>query len=438
MQKGIFIDGLLYKTVAFNYSQGDGSFWRMKFTNVSMNPFYEQPPLYFFINGLFYKIFGASLFADRFFTLTLLLFNLVLFKKISKILFEQNQTLFIILILFLLSVQVLCWSFVNQMIETLVLLFVVLALFLFLKSMKQSMSQSIIYSFLFGLCIPLLFLTKGFQSCFVIVLPFFHSVLFRSKQSFRFFIIASLVATISLGLLLFQHPPSSEWFSHYFQKRLLASLNNVGATTDNHFEIIFRTFSELIFPIVLIVVLYVRFRTLKVNPDKIGFVLLLTAVAGSFPFAVTLEQRGFYLVPSFPFYILGTIVIFKEHLGFFYLKMNDFFSKKFMAPAIYLIFSGSVLYLALSFTIYKRDENLIRDLAVLKEHLPENDTVSILEETWNNVPLHGYLYMSKKLNLEVNTNHAYLIHDRSISEKPDSNYKKIELNTLQYDLYINR
>jgi 4-amino-4-deoxy-L-arabinose transferase-like glycosyltransferase len=436
-QQGLFIDGLLYKTVAYNYSVGEGFFWKMKFTDVSMNPFYEQPPLFFFITGIYFRLFGCSLFADRMLTVTIAICTIYILYRSCASLFYNSKVPFLILLLFLLSVQVLCWSYVNQVIEPLVCLFSSLSLLIFLKGINQStLYKTACYAFVFAFLVPLLFLTKGFQSCFIAALPLLHLAFFRTKKSLLFGSISSILSALILLFLIFQYPPSTVWFDNYFQKRLMSSLNNVGATTNNHFEIIGRIFTELLFPFVLILTATITSRNYTTSQNKMAWVLLITAFAGSLPFAITLEQRGFYLVPSFTMYLLSLLIFFEKQIKFFYENLTRLLSKKYSVYFLYSFLAGSIFYLLVSPTLFKRDENLIKDLAYISPLIAVGDTVSIHEETWNNVPLHGYLYMQRKINVEQNSTRRFYIHDRKqMNAFPETLYKKIELPTLQYDLY---
>src|SRR5688572_26838272 len=130
-QKGSFIDAMLYKTVAFNYAIGEGSFWNMKYTATSMSFFCEQPPFYIYLLGSFYDIFGSHFLVDRFFTFLQLLVFLFFLYRICQKLFTPTKPFFLLNLFFLLCIQAICWSFSNQVIETLVLMLAAIAIDLY-------------------------------------------------------------------------------------------------------------------------------------------------------------------------------------------------------------------------------------------------------------------------------------------------------------------
>jgi 4-amino-4-deoxy-L-arabinose transferase-like glycosyltransferase len=438
--QGLFIDGLLYKTVANNYFTGEGSFWNMKFTNTSMNPFYEQPPLFFFLNGLYYKIFGNSFLADKIFTLLLIIISGLLLNDICKKLFPEQNVKHLIW-LQLLAVPVFCWAYMNQVIETLVLPLSLLGFWIFLQSrITNSVLIPVLFSIAFSITVVLMFLTKGFQSCFIVIAPFVFSVLLREKKSLVFWMISSVLIAGMLYFLMKIYSPSSEWFEHYYHKRLMASLEGVGATTTYRAEIIVRVFTEFIpvFVLILIACLY-SLNKIRLQNDpkkkKLAIAILIIAVSGSFPFAITLEQRGFYLVPSLPYYVIALSLFFSEQLFFLQQKVISLFGIKWISVAILILFLGAVTYWIISPFRFKRDETRILDLKLISPYLHQNDTISVDESMWNDTALQAYLYMQKKVSVEGNGSHSLFIHDREHGAGPYEKYEKVNIPTRQYDLY---
>ncbi|MEZ4720970.1 MAG: hypothetical protein R2813_03730 [Flavobacteriales bacterium] len=64
VQDGMFMDAMLYTSVAHNLSEGIGSFWYPQFSylNVSeLDAFHEQPPLGFGIQAKFFSCYWEVL-----------------------------------------------------------------------------------------------------------------------------------------------------------------------------------------------------------------------------------------------------------------------------------------------------------------------------------------------------------------------------------------
>lgn len=449
LQQGLFIDGYLYKTVATNFARNDSGFWHMKFTNTIMPDFYEQPPFFFCVNGWWLKIFGHSFLAHKLFPLFLLASTIYLLFQLSRLLLGNTPSHFVTLVFFMLMVQVWCWTFVNQVIETLVIPLSLGGTWIFIHWLKSNTRQlqTFPYALAFSIICYLLFLTKGFQSVFIAVLPLGALFLFPDKKRLLTFSIISYSFLAALLIYtLFSNTGGQYWFSHYIQKRLYASLNNVGATTTHHFEIIFRTFTELLGPIGVIVLLLVViryqkgyswrliFKHLKRSPYAVLF--LFTAIAGSFPFAITLEQRGFYLSPSFAFYVFGLILWVKPYIHIGICSVQLFFKS---IPAVYfsrIAFMAGTLYVLCSPFIYRQNENMLKDLRVLTPLLKDGDTLLIDAAMWNHVSFQSELFIRKRVSMECDKKHNFLLHDRETNAKIPDNYHKINLPTTQFDLYM--
>src|SRR5687767_2862819 len=61
---GMFVDGVYYAAVSRNYAEGYGTFWNPYFS-ATVGEMHEQPPLMFALQGLFFKIFGSTLYTER-------------------------------------------------------------------------------------------------------------------------------------------------------------------------------------------------------------------------------------------------------------------------------------------------------------------------------------------------------------------------------------
>lgn len=444
-QKGTFIDGELYKTVAYNYAINTSSFWNMKYTITCMPFFCEQPPLYPFLLGGFYKLFGSHYLIDRVFTLCLLLVFIVLIKKIIRELFLNTRFFYSLFLFMMVSVPVWCWSYVNQVIEPLVCVCIAIGLLSFLRYLS---TKNAFYIFLFALSLYGSFLSKGFQSCFLIVLPVIYFLITRFSKPALYMMVASgslLGLSLVFTLKLFQ--PAMQWFDCYYNARLVLTMQNIGHTTDSHVEIIVRFFTELIVPLILVTGLFTYLKVNKNYPlkfvfknfasNKLAVALLITAFAGSFPYALSLVQRGFYLIPSFVCFILAILLGFKRYWLFFYAGCTRLISYQTARISIAFIFVGSLFYFCYAVNSYKRDENLLTDLKKITPYLSSKETVFIEGDLWNYFNLHSYLYRQKQINLSGNNQgQLFLIRNKNSADSVSGNYRNLHLKTKQLDLFI--
>jgi len=436
LQQGVFMDGMLYKTVAHNYAKFHNAFWNMKFTDVSMNPFQEQPPLFFYLTGNWYRVFGESLPSDRVFTLVCLTLAVYFLHRICLRMFSTDMTAATCFML--LCIPVIHWTFVNQVIETVVTP-LTLGCFVLVMTPAESSLKAAVKGIALGCLLILLFLTKGFQSCFIIVAPFFFYFIKNEKAALTTGIVASVILIAGLWILIFKYDPSSEWFKGYLNKRLRASLEGVGATTTYRAEILIRIITEMILPVLITagtILFYKKKDTGNINETKNAWIFLLTGLCGTVPFAITFEQRGFYLVPGLPFLVLAIIAFAAGPVIRVQEQTKKFFSRKGPAIVVTLLLAISLLYMIYSPHLYKREEDLITDLEKMKPYLKADDTLSIDEEMWNYTSVHAFLYMQNQVNLSDRTLHKFYLHDREHQTEPKAGYKIIVLPTRKFQLFI--
>ena len=77
---GMFMDGLLYATVAKNLANGIGSFWYLHLSETLYPVFHEHPPLAIGIQSILFRILGDSIYIERFYSLfTFLITGLIIY-----------------------------------------------------------------------------------------------------------------------------------------------------------------------------------------------------------------------------------------------------------------------------------------------------------------------------------------------------------------------
>ena len=86
IQDGMFLDGILYTSVSHNLSQGIGTFWfpvaSPSWQMAGSVFFHEHPPLVFGIQSMFFKVFGDSMYVERFYIFLTMCITALLIKVI--------------------------------------------------------------------------------------------------------------------------------------------------------------------------------------------------------------------------------------------------------------------------------------------------------------------------------------------------------------------
>lgn len=450
-QHGVFGDGLMYLTVAFNRFKGYGSFWKQHYSNTSMSFFCEQPPLYFeSLNG-FYKLFGGAEVAEKVFTLFLLCVTITFLVLIwNKLTSNKRKSISWMPALLLFCVPVFTWSFCNQVIETMVVPLSLIVFYLQLIFLRSQNLNKRLLAFLGMMAgIFLLFLTKGVQSAFLIAGLFFAAVTVGRKHWLKTGFAGMLLVIAVLGVcgaVFLQNENALFWLKSYFDKRLVATFNNTGATATHHIDIIVRYFSELlpVFGFCVLISVWahtslhysfsIQWRNFKKNWAAQW--LFLISLSASLPLAVTLEQRGFYLSPSFPFAVLALCLLYNRIL--FVAGGRLMRHMKILLPVSGLLVTGAIVFFVFNKDGYKRDEGMIKDLAQITKIVKRGELIGINPSTWNTFSLHSYLNKENDNSLAVTDTLQYFVQEKSNAEPVPAHYKKVNLVTEDVDLYRRR
>jgi 4-amino-4-deoxy-L-arabinose transferase-like glycosyltransferase len=134
---GMFFDGILYANVARNYAHGLGSFWKLNHGNSNGFLFYEQPPLTFFIQGQFFKLFGDSIYVERFYDFLFAIIHLVLIRILWAEVTSQRNKLYWVPMILWMSIPLCSWTFRNNLEEVTMGVFDLAAIILIWKGCRK-------------------------------------------------------------------------------------------------------------------------------------------------------------------------------------------------------------------------------------------------------------------------------------------------------------
>src|SRR5215831_14553482 len=68
-QRSMFVDGMVYASIARNLALGVGSLWAPAYTATAYTTFYEHPSFGFFTQSLAFRILGDHLIVERLYAL---------------------------------------------------------------------------------------------------------------------------------------------------------------------------------------------------------------------------------------------------------------------------------------------------------------------------------------------------------------------------------
>ncbi|MCD4773130.1 MAG: glycosyltransferase family 39 protein, partial [Bacteroidales bacterium] len=261
---GMFMDGLLYAAISKNLANNLGSFWDLHLTNTLYPHFHEHPPLAFGIQSLFFKLFGESIFVERFYSfITFIITGWIITRIWKKITNSRFHSLVWLPLLFWILIPLVTWAAANNMLENTMMIFTSLSVLFILKSLD---SKRLLYLSLSGLMLFLGFLTKGFVALFPLSMMFWIFIIKRNINCKRFLIDTFVLCIATLAPLLIIYlisPESIDSLTAYFNKQIVGSLKNI-QTVDSRFYILWRLFNELI-PAGIILLIIIVFSILILN-----------------------------------------------------------------------------------------------------------------------------------------------------------------------------
>jgi hypothetical protein len=440
LSDGMFLDGLLYAVISKNLANGIGDFWHIHLTKTLSPIFFEHPPLAFGLQSLFFKILGDSIFVEKLYSfLTYVVTGIIIVKIWKKLIVNNsNQTAWLPLLLWI-TIPLVFWAIPNNMLENTMMIFTSLSVLFILKSFEN---RRFLYLFLAGLSLFGAFLCKGFVGLFTFSFIFWIFIIKRNINFKRFFIDTSVLffsALLPLIVLYFAVPESIDNILAYINKQVVGSVQNV-QTVETRFFILIRLFLELI-PMFLLIILLVAF-TFKVKFSnsniKWFWVFLLLGLSGVIPIMISMKQRGFYILATFPLFSIAFALLIVERVDYLMKKINTKGVKfKIYKYASILIFAIGVSLVLYNSNKIGRDKDKIEDVHSVGDIVSKNTIIAIEPKIRTDWSLHGYFarYYSISLNHNVSANEKYLLVYKHSDFEIPSQYALIPLELNNYELY---
>jgi 4-amino-4-deoxy-L-arabinose transferase-like glycosyltransferase len=447
IQDGMFMDAMLYTSVSHNLSMGIGTFWFPKFSiyNVGTLPsFHEQPPLVFGIQSVFFKIFGDSMYVERFYTFLAMCITAMLILHLWNEIFNREKSLKSpgwLPVLLWITIPVCFWSFSNNMHENTMGIFTLSAVVLMYKASLSEKPRTLAW-ITAGIFIFLATLSKGLPGFFPVTVPFLYWIITKKSTFSKTAIQTVLILAVPVILygILFIIPESRDSLSTYLFKRALHRINAV-PTVDNRFWIFYRLFTELLPQIIFVVVIWSigKFKKIKMalsENTRTALFFLAVGLSASAPLMLTLVQKGFYFVPALPFFAVGLSMLAAPIIS----NLTDRIITNTTPFKLLLLLSALLLAGTAAFAVMQqgktsRDNQVLHDVYLIGKVVPRQTTVSIPDTMWNDFSLQCYLVRYFNISLDPFYRKSYYIIDRTMQLSVPADYQKVDIKTGQYDLY---
>jgi 4-amino-4-deoxy-L-arabinose transferase-like glycosyltransferase len=438
LSDGMFLDGLIYATVSRNLAEGLGGLWSPYYFGPPGTVFYEHPPLAFWLQGIFFRIVGDSIYVERIYSFLTFVLTGYIIVRIWKIVVKKHLQTTGWLPLFLLVITpTVFWAATNNMLENTLMIFTSGSVYFYVSSRHSR------FYFLFliisGLLLSLGFLVKGFVSFFPLSLPFWVWIIRREEGFLKMAadsIIMFFSASLILIVLLKTNTGAYEFLLTYLDHQVVNSIKNI-KTVESHFTVLLFWLNDILPS--LIVAGLILWSTIKKRiiglldlkeNSKWAMIFFLVGLSGVLPIMITLKQRSFYILPTLVFFILCIALWISPAVMAIVSRLRSYQKIKWTALIMFFVCFGAV---ASQIGSIGRDKDELDDIRVITSVVPKGSTVSItpeMREIWGlQAQLARYAHISVDLAAK-----PYLVTMKGNKYIPIG-YSKVELNTSIYELH---
>lgn len=428
LTRGMFMDGLIYTSVASNMAEGVGSFWHPVYTATQFPDFYEHPPLMMWMLSLWFRLFGTGMMAAKAYSVAVLLLTAALMVGVWKQLGFKTSLGWLPLLMLTLIPDVALAAH-NNYLESTMTLFVLASVWLVLRG------EGVGWHLLAGLMLAAAFLTKGPTGLFPLALPALLW-LFGERKGFGQAAAGTLAMAAGMAapmaLLWLCVPDAQEFLRKYFENQVIGGSQTL---VTERIYIVKTLFSHtaVVLVVALAAVLFgilrksAPWRPTRDSWRRFGLLFAL-ALCGTLPMMVSTKQRAFYLLTVFPFVALAVAALLEP--------LVRYYEKQLQRPAMTIVtvvvLVAAVVTNALHYGKPGRDKEMLADMDLIAPALQEGETVTITPDLMSNNSLHGYYYFYHHVTLDANARHRHLL---TTEDNADSTYRKIPLPTEEYHLY---
>ena len=385
---------------------GKGTFWMPHYTETLFPAFYEHPPLALWLESVFYRVLGTSIFVERFYSVLCTVLVGFFIVKIWKEITAETDTAWFPLLLFV-CFPIITWTATNNMLENTMSVFICCSVFFYLKGIRK---KKYYFTIISGLALFLGTLSKGIVAFFPWAFPFLIW-LFLKKISFKQVVIDTftlvLFTLFPLVILYVSSADAKLFFDTYLSNQLFSSVTGLRETVESRFLIIKRFWENsiicLILAVGIFVVQIVKKRTDLIKEQmKNSLAFFALSLCGILPIMLSLKQSGYYIVPAYPFLAIALALLFQPFIKQLLEKINVL-SRGFL---VFKIVSCSVLIVVIAFSISQkgkisRDKKDLQLVFECGKHIPSNTTISIDQETYFEWGLHAYFARYKGISLNT-------------------------------------
>lgn len=473
LSEGLSHVGMDNAVVAQRMSEGFEDFWLPSLSAPGNPDRSNYMPLGYWIESVWYRIFGSSSFmAEKIYSVLTYFIIAALMIWIWTLLGQSRRVGWLPLMCWI-TIPIVSWSATNNLLESTMTMFVLLSVVFLLKAGRASfISQTRLalgkktgpyrlsrtaWVVLAALMMELAFLVKGFAGLFPIFFPFLYWIIVRRERIlFPVFstgvILVIWMVTIFVAILV--SPDIYHHLYNYLHHQLIGGVLHVQTVT-SHFYILYVLLLQGFIPLMLTAIIciirlksrpfyrYLFFwrHTKKLTAEQIersrqGWFFLAVGVSGILPIMLGLKQQDFYIVPTLPFFAIAMACLLYNLIEDWLERINKTAKRVLAAMAVILFGSGLLLNIN-SLNKINSNQVLLNDMRQILPYLSHGEVISVTDEVMSADEVAEYFYRYKSVTFDTIDSHEHLLSMYAQPETPsgDSYFKQMSLPTQQYKLF---
>lgn len=183
------------------------------------------------------------------------------------------------------------------------------------------------------------------------------------------------------------------------------------------------------------------FKSIKPVVKENGRSILLflgIGLSGTFPLMLTMVQKGFYMVPAFPYFAIAFALLILPiiHIAISRLNSQSSDYKTFISLAALIFLTIGIITFTKRNDV-EREKDIITDVYEIGKIVPKYAAVTVPETMYDqyNFILQGYLVRYFNISISPYDNFDYYLKEKKMPEPVPDIYKKLDLNLSKYELY---
>lgn len=455
VQIGLFLDGLIYASIARDMAQGVSSFWAPTYAN---NSFWSHPPLMFGLESLFFSIFGPFYHTEKVYSFFIWILTVVLipvcWRSISND--KRFQSFYWLPLLMWGFMPSILWSYPNNILDSTMAVFDLCAVIFLLRNLQKGITPGGIITASFFVFLATF--TKGPSGLFPVALPLLYHIVYRQstfgKAVLQCIAICSFV--IAYYCILYQFPQSKLYISNYLDIQLVQSLSGNADATESvlgRLVVLEMLLTEMLLVVGVMALAYILSKIFKARKESISgsgahiLLFLLIGLSASLPLMVSLKIRSFYLVPSLPYFAIAGAIWAYAYL----IPLTERFTMPRKAVMILnglfvvtVAVAGFLLYG--KFNTIGRDHYTLDEVKAIVKYVPPGGKTGIHSSLEGEYSLLAYLQRYPDINAyeivaEPGKTKSILMQEGSASKiymwlLYIHNYRRVEVSGTRFVQYV--